>query len=198
MNAPAAEAAAGPGYEWVALSVTTLGVRTMLANTGQMLSIAIAFPLVLSQIPPEVMMKIFIFGGGMGNEPAALDEIVHGFADEKVAAILRSERVAAINRRTAGGREVIGSLRDQQGGGSVIIDPAFVFWRGDRDDRLCACERGDAVDVALLDDDLADRDVVEDGKTIPPIVVRCTELRMASDCFDLLRPGTETEVAPAD
>jgi hypothetical protein len=72
------------------------GVRTMLANTGQMLSIAIAFPLVLSQIPPEVMMKIFLYGGGMGQDPEALAAFLHGlrlaflfsFGTSVIAAIL--------------------------------------------------------------------------------------------------------------
>lgn len=54
------------------------GIRTMLANTGQMLSIAIAFPLVLSRIPQDVMMKIFIYGGGMGQNPAALSTFLSG------------------------------------------------------------------------------------------------------------------------
>jgi len=54
------------------------GVATMLMNTGQMLSIAIAFPLVLSQIPEDVMMRIFLFGGGMGNAPDALAAFLHG------------------------------------------------------------------------------------------------------------------------
>ena len=44
----------------------------MLANTGQMLSIAIAFPLVLAKIPEDAMMQIFLYGGGMGSDPAAL------------------------------------------------------------------------------------------------------------------------------
>jgi EmrB/QacA subfamily drug resistance transporter len=48
------------------------GVRTMLMNTGQMLSIAIVFPLVLSQIPQQVMFKVFLYGGGMANAPQAL------------------------------------------------------------------------------------------------------------------------------
>jgi len=54
------------------------GVRMMLAYTGQMLSIAIAFPLVLAKIPQKIMMNIFIYGGGMGNEPAALATFLHG------------------------------------------------------------------------------------------------------------------------
>ena len=54
------------------------GIRTMLANTGQMLSIAIAFPLVLSQIPQAVMMRIFVYGGGMADNPGALAAFLSG------------------------------------------------------------------------------------------------------------------------
>ncbi|HVC33559.1 MAG TPA: MFS transporter [Chloroflexota bacterium] len=54
------------------------GIRTMLSNTGQMLSIAIAFPLVLAQIPEDVMLKIFIYGGGMGQNQAALTTFLTG------------------------------------------------------------------------------------------------------------------------
>ena len=46
------------------------GIRIMLNNTGQMLSTAIAFPLVLATIPQDVMMKVFLYGGGMGSDPA--------------------------------------------------------------------------------------------------------------------------------
>ena len=48
------------------------GVNTMVANTGQMLSIAIAFPLVLSRIPEDVMFRVFLYGGGMTDSPDAL------------------------------------------------------------------------------------------------------------------------------
>lgn len=54
------------------------GVRTMLANSGQMLSIAIAFPLVLSRIPEEVMFKVFLYGGGMNGAPEALHAFEQG------------------------------------------------------------------------------------------------------------------------
>ncbi len=57
---------------------TAAGVRTMLSNTGQMLSIAIAFPLVLSKIPQDVMQQIFIYGGGMGSNPGALHTFLGG------------------------------------------------------------------------------------------------------------------------
>src|SRR5579883_250673 len=47
------------------------GILNMLNNTGQMLSIAIVFPLALSQVPMGAMMQVFIYGGGMGAFPAA-------------------------------------------------------------------------------------------------------------------------------
>ena len=54
------------------------GIRTMLMNTGQMLSITMAFPLVLSRIPQDVMFKIFLYGGGMGGAPHALESFMDG------------------------------------------------------------------------------------------------------------------------
>ena len=57
---------------------TAAGTRTMLANTGQMLSIAIAFPLVLSQIPSNVMMKVMLYGGGLSSAPSALTAFENG------------------------------------------------------------------------------------------------------------------------
>ena len=41
------------------------------------------------------------------HEPAALEEVVHRFADKEIATILCAECVAAIDGRTAGGSEVI-------------------------------------------------------------------------------------------
>ena len=43
------------------------GILNMLYNTGQMLSIAIVFPLALSQLSFNVIQQVFITGGGMGN-----------------------------------------------------------------------------------------------------------------------------------
>src|SRR5438132_14353805 len=54
------------------------GINTMVGNTGQMLSIAIAFPLVLSRIPEDVMFKVFLYGGGMGDLPDALRAFEQG------------------------------------------------------------------------------------------------------------------------
>jgi EmrB/QacA subfamily drug resistance transporter len=48
------------------------GIRSMLMNTGQMLSIAIAFPLVLSQLPETVLYHVFLYGGGLGGTPQVL------------------------------------------------------------------------------------------------------------------------------
>ena len=52
--------------------------RTMLGNTGQMLSIAITFPLVLSRIPQQVMFHVFLYGGGMENTPQILNIFEQG------------------------------------------------------------------------------------------------------------------------
>ena len=51
---------------------TASGIRTMLMNTGQMFSIALAFPLVLSHIPEDVMYHVFLYGGGLSGSPQAL------------------------------------------------------------------------------------------------------------------------------
>jgi len=45
------------------------GINSMLMSTGQMLSIAIVFPLVLSHIPEDIMFHVFLYGGGMSGEP---------------------------------------------------------------------------------------------------------------------------------
>ena len=57
---------------------TASGIYTMVGNTGQMLSIAIAFPLVLSRIPEDVMFRVFIYGGGMTDMPDALHAFEQG------------------------------------------------------------------------------------------------------------------------
>jgi MFS family permease len=71
------------------------GVRSMLMNTGQMLSIAIAFPLVLAKIPQEAMMQIFLFGGGMGSDQGAVRTFIHGLHVAFVASAIIS-LVAAV------------------------------------------------------------------------------------------------------
>jgi len=54
------------------------GILSMLNNTGQMLSIAIVFPLALSAVPMAAMMQVFIYGGGMSQFPSALALFLHG------------------------------------------------------------------------------------------------------------------------
>ena len=54
------------------------GTNAMLMNTGQMLSIAIAFPLVLSRIPLDIMFQVFLYGGGMSGTPQALADFEMG------------------------------------------------------------------------------------------------------------------------
>jgi EmrB/QacA subfamily drug resistance transporter len=57
---------------------TAAGIRTLLMNTGQMMAIAIAFPLVLSRVPQQELFKVFLYGGGMGGDPRALETFVAG------------------------------------------------------------------------------------------------------------------------
>ena len=55
------------------------GTNAMLMNTGQMLSIAVAFPLVLTtRIPLDVMFRVFLYGGGMSSTPQALADFEMG------------------------------------------------------------------------------------------------------------------------
>jgi hypothetical protein len=76
------------------------GVNSMLMNTGQMLSIAIIFPLVLSRIPEDVMFHVFLYGGGMSG--ASLDLFQSGmheaflasFAVTLIAALISALRPA--------------------------------------------------------------------------------------------------------
>lgn len=76
------------------------GVNSMLMNTGQMLSIAIIFPLVLSRIPEEVMFHVFLYGGGMGGASLEVFEsgmhqaFLASFAVTLVAAVISALRPA--------------------------------------------------------------------------------------------------------
>lgn len=54
------------------------GILSMLNNTGQMLSIAIVFPVALSNVPFAAIQQVFIYGGGMSRFPAALVIFLHG------------------------------------------------------------------------------------------------------------------------
>jgi len=79
---------------------TAAGINSMLMNTGQMLSIAIVFPLVLSRIPEDVMFHVFLYGGGMSGAPlAAFESGMHeaflaSFAVTLIAAAISALRPA--------------------------------------------------------------------------------------------------------
>jgi len=50
------------------------GTRAMLMNIGSMLSMAIALPMVLSGIPVDDMMKLFLYGGGISSKALVIFE----------------------------------------------------------------------------------------------------------------------------
>jgi MFS family permease len=54
------------------------GTNSMLMNTGMMLSIVVAFPLVLARIPEDVLFHVFLYGGGMASSPQALSTFEMG------------------------------------------------------------------------------------------------------------------------
>ncbi|MDD4652299.1 MAG: MFS transporter [Methanothrix sp.] len=74
------------------------GINYMLMSTGQMLSIAIVFPLVLSRIPEDVMFHVFLYGGGMSGGPLAAFEagmqqaFLASFAVTLIAALISALR----------------------------------------------------------------------------------------------------------
>jgi MFS family permease len=53
---------------------TAAGTRMMLMNTGQMFSLALAFPLVLTGISQTDMMKLFLYGGGISPQAMTIFE----------------------------------------------------------------------------------------------------------------------------
>ena len=73
------------------------GIYTMLNNTGQMLSIVIAFPLVLSRIPEAVMFRVFLYGGGMRAAPAAMATFESGVHDAFVVSFVITLVAAAVS-----------------------------------------------------------------------------------------------------
>ncbi len=54
------------------------GILNMLNNTGQMLSIAIVFPLALSKLPFGAVQQVFITGGGMGSFASIIPVFLSG------------------------------------------------------------------------------------------------------------------------
>jgi len=76
---------------------TASGTNLMLMNTGQMLSIAIAFPLVLSKIPEDVMFHVFLYGGGMSGSPQALAIFENGTHEAFLASFAVTMVAAAVS-----------------------------------------------------------------------------------------------------
>jgi len=87
----------------------------MLNNTGQMLSIVVAFPLVLSRIPEDLMYRVFLYGGGMASSPAALATFESGvheaflvsFGITAVAAVVSALRPSHRRRQSEDGSDLV-------------------------------------------------------------------------------------------
>jgi MFS family permease len=71
------------------------GINAMLMNTGQMLSIVIAFPLVLSRIPLDEMFHVFLYGGGMSGSSLAAFEA--GMSEAFLASFAITLAAAAVS-----------------------------------------------------------------------------------------------------
>ncbi len=74
---------------------TAAGINAMLMNTGQMLSIVIAFPLVLSRIPLDEMFHVFLYGGGMSGPSLAAFE--SGMSEAFLASFAITLAAAAVS-----------------------------------------------------------------------------------------------------
>ncbi|MGZ4904322.1 MAG: MFS transporter [Halobacteriota archaeon] len=73
------------------------GVRAMLMNTGRMLAIAIAFPLVLSQIPEVTLFHVFLYGGGLSATPQVLAAFEFGMHEAFVVSAVFTVFAAIIS-----------------------------------------------------------------------------------------------------
>jgi len=56
----------------------TSATRVLLVNGGQMVSLAVVFPFVLSRMPEDLMAKIFLYGGGMASVPVVEANLLDG------------------------------------------------------------------------------------------------------------------------
>ncbi len=86
------------------------GILNMLNNTGQMLSIAIVFPLALSAVPMAAMMQVFIYGGGMSQFPAALAIFLSGLHNAFLVSFALS--IVAM---------IVAALRPSHGRGKAVV-----------------------------------------------------------------------------
>ena len=56
----------------------TSATRVLLVNGGQMVSLAVVFPFVLSRMPEDLVAKIFLYGGGMAGIPTVEASLLDG------------------------------------------------------------------------------------------------------------------------
>jgi len=87
---------------------TAAGINSMLMNTGQMLSIAFVFPLVLSQIPEDIMFHVFLYGGGMSG--ASLTAFETGMHEAFMASFAVTLLAAAISAMRPSRSQLANSL----------------------------------------------------------------------------------------
>ncbi len=72
------------------------GVLNMLNNTGQMLSIAIVFPLALSKLPFGAVQQVFITGGGMGSFASIIPVFLSGLHEAFLFSFILSVIAAVV------------------------------------------------------------------------------------------------------
>ncbi len=90
------------------------GIRAMLTNTGQMLSIAIAFPLVLSHIPENILFQVFLYGGGLGGAPQVLSSFEFGMHEAFLVSAAITVLAAIVSfKRPSGGPHEFVTVGDQ-------------------------------------------------------------------------------------
>jgi EmrB/QacA subfamily drug resistance transporter len=72
------------------------GILNMLNNTGQMLSIAIVFPLALSKLPFGAVQQVFITGGGMGSFASIIPVFLSGLHEAFLLSFILSVIAAVV------------------------------------------------------------------------------------------------------
>ncbi|HVB75409.1 MAG TPA: MFS transporter [Ktedonobacteraceae bacterium] len=72
------------------------GILNMLNNTGQMLSIAIVFPLALSKLPFGAVQQVFITGGGMGSFASVVPAFLSGLHEAFLISFVLSVIAAVV------------------------------------------------------------------------------------------------------
>jgi len=85
------------------------GILNMLNNTGQMLSIAIVFPLALSKLPFGAVQQVFITGGGMGSFASIIPVFLSGLHEAFLISFVLSVIAAIVAAlRPSHGTQLLG------------------------------------------------------------------------------------------